>query len=67
MTKRTDLSGVAQPATGRAVTQPPGIDTSDLPDSHAGTKLGTLRDAIERARARQKSKHAPLPSTPSGG
>lgn len=42
------------------------IDTSDIPDASPDARLGTLRDAIERARARarQRPNAPPRPASP---
>lgn len=53
MTQKKTRRANATDAAGRVVEEPARVDTSDLSDSHPGTKLGTLRDAIERARARR--------------
>ncbi|MDO9713288.1 hypothetical protein [Paracraurococcus lichenis] len=43
--------------------QKDGPDTSDIADSRPGTRLGTLRDAIERAKARESKDR---PASPAG-
>jgi hypothetical protein len=67
MNKSPNPSGFVGVAAGRGAAPPPRIDTSDLPDGRAGTKLGTLRDAIERAKVRQKAKGTARPPTRPGG
>lgn len=54
--KRGPISFEQEAATPAADPQPGQFNTSEIPDSQPGTRLGTLRDAIDRARARELAK-----------
>jgi len=61
MTKPTKSSNTGSSDKSVAPKQPT-IDTSDIPDSGTDSKLGTLRDAIARAKARKNAPfESPLP------
>jgi hypothetical protein len=62
MTKKMKPDDVGSSAKN-ALPKQPTIDTSDVPDSRPDARLGTLRDAIERAKARRKSAAAGQPAT----
>ena len=53
MTQKTPASGVLRSPPRPEPPLDPKVDTADIPDSHPDARLGTLHDAIDRAKARQ--------------
>lgn len=58
MNEKKNILGLVRMLYGSFPARGSRIDTSDIPDSRPEAKLGTLRDAVERARARRMMKEA---------